>query len=379
MLLDLSFALDRWPLILGVTAAVVALKAATAGAAARVLGMPARVVAIAGLSLAQIGEFSFVLLNVGRGFGLVAGVAYQTAIATAVLTLLLTPLAVAAAPAVGARLPTWIGRRGAPPPAERQTIAGHVVVVGFGLNGRTLARVLREARIRYRVVELNGDTVEAGLVAGEPMVFGDSTRREILEHAGIGSAQMVVFAISDPQAVRRSIAIARQLNPDLHILVRTHALAQIEELRRQGADDVVAEEFETAIEIFTRVLERYHVPRNVIRAQTRLLRGEGYRMLRSEKMSGQVSEALLAALAAGTTDLFRLETGCPAVGQTLRELDLRRRAGATVIAVVRDGKAMPNPRPELRLAQADTLVLVGSHGELEAAFAVLEPPPGGTA
>jgi CPA2 family monovalent cation:H+ antiporter-2 len=379
MLLDLRFALARWPLILAVTVAVLLLKTATGAAAARVLGLPARLVAVAGLSLAQIGEFSFVLLNVGRVHGLVDGAAYQAAIATAVLTLLLTPLAVAVAPAVGARLPAWLGRRGAPTPVEREAISGHVVVVGFGLNGRTLARVLREARIRYRVIELSGDAVEEGLAAGEPMVFGDSTRRDILEHAGIAAAQMVVFAISDPHAVRHSIALARQLNPDVHILVRTHALAQIEELRRQGADDVVAEEFETAIEIFTRVLEQYHVPRNVIRAQTRLLRGEGYRMLRAEKMSGQVSEALLAALAAGTTDLFRLEAGSPAVGRTLQELDLRRRAGATVIAVVRDGQPMPNPRPELGLAQGDTLVLVGSHGELEAAFALLEPPPGATA
>jgi CPA2 family monovalent cation:H+ antiporter-2 len=372
MLLDLRFAAAHLPLILGITGAVILIKALTGGAAARVLGLPARVVALAALALAQIGEFSFVLLNVGRAQGLVDPAQYQMAIATAVLTLLLTPLAVSLGPRVGDRLPAWLGASG-PQAAVPPAIARHVIVVGFGLNGRTLARVLREASIPYVVVELSSDAVEEGLAAGEPMIFGDSTRREILEHAGIGAAQVVVFGISDLHAVRYSIALARQLAPEVHILVRTRAVAQIEELRRCGADEVVAEEFETAIEIFTHVLEEYHVPRNVIRAQTRLLRGEVYRMLRSERLSGEVSETLLQALAIGTTDLYRLEPGSPASGRTLRELELRARTGSTVIAVVRAGRPLPNPDPELRLESGDTLVLVGSHAEMEAAFALLDP------
>ena len=375
MLLDLRFAVTHLPLILGVTGAVLLIKTLTGASAARVLGMPARVVAVAALALAQIGEFSFVLLNVGRTQGLVDRGQYQTAIAVAVLTLLMTPLAVSVAPRVGERLPAWLGAGGSTH-ARHAALSRHVIVVGFGLNGRTLARVLREAGIPYVVVELSGDAVEQGLAAGEPMIFGDSTRRDILEHAGIERAQVVVFAISDREAMKRSILTARQLAPDVHILVRTRTVAQIEELRRCGADEVVAEEFETAIEIFTRVLEEYHVPRNVIRAQTRVLRGEGYRMLRSERLSGEVSETLLQALAIGTTDTYQLEPGSAAAGRTLRELELRAVSGATVIAVVRDGKPLPNPDPELRLETGDTLVLVGSHAEMEAAFGLLDPVPG---
>ena len=375
MLLDLQFALANLPSILFATGAVLLIKVVTGGAAARALGLSARVIALVALALAQIGEFSFVLLNVGREHGLVDRVQYQTAIAVAVLTLLLTPLAIAFGPRLGERLPAWIGAGGPTGGASSPTrLTRHVIVVGFGLNGRTLARVLREAGIPYVVVELNGDAVEEGLAAGEPMIFGDSTRREILEHAAIGEAQVVVFAISDLAAVRSSIVLARRLAPDLHILVRTRMVSQIEDLRRCGADDVVAEEFETAIEIFTRVLERYHVPRNLIRAQTRILRGEGYRMLRSERLSGGVSDTLLRALALGTTDTYQLEPGSPGAGRTLRDLDVRARTGATVIAVVRDGHPLPNPDPELRLDTGDTLVLVGSHAELEAAFGLLDPP-----
>jgi K+/H+ antiporter YhaU regulatory subunit KhtT len=86
-----------------------------------------------------------------------------------------------------------------------------------------------------------------------------------------------------------------------------------------------------------------------------------------------VSEALLQALAIGTTDTYQLEPESAAAGRTLRELELRARTGSTVIAVVRNGQPLPNPDPELRLEAGDTLVLVGSHAEMESAFALLDP------
>ena len=376
MLVDLAFAAAHVGAVLALTAGVLLVKMAGGGAAAAAVGLPVRVATIAAFALAQIGEFSFVLLNVGRENGLVNTQAYQLVIVVAVLTMLLTPVLVAAAPAVGERLAGWL-RQPADGAVEKAAAGGHVVIVGFGLNGRTLARVLREAGIPYVVVELDAEAMHRGRADGQPIHFGDATRREILEHAGIAGAQVVVFAISDLHAVRRSITLARQLNPDVHIIVRTRSLAHIEELRRCGADEVIAEELEAAIEIFTSVLEQYHVPRNVIRAQVQLLRGEGYRMLRDPGLRGEVSQALLDVLAAGTTELYRLEPGSPAAGGTLRELDLRHQTGATVIAVVRDGTPLPNPDVELKLVEGDTLVLVGSHAEMEKAFSMLDPPERG--
>jgi CPA2 family monovalent cation:H+ antiporter-2 len=374
MLVDVRFAAAHAGAVLALTAVVIAVKVAAGGAAAAALGLPVRIVTIAGFALAQIGEFSFVLLNVGRANGLVDGDAYQLGIVVAVLTMLLTPALVVAAPPVGERLAAWLRRPAAGDVTAAARTQRHVVIVGFGLNGRTLARVLREAGITYVVVELDGEAMRRGLAAHEPILYGDATRREILAHAGIADAQVVVFAISDRLAVRRSIALARQLNPDVHIIVRTRSHAHVEELQRCGADEVIAEELEAAIEIFTSVLAEYHVPRNVIHAQIRLLRGEGYRMLRSPAMRGDVSQALLDVLAAGTTELYRIEPESPAVGRTLRELELRQKSGATVIAVVRDGTPLPNPDGDLHLQAGDTVVLVGSHAEIERAFVLLEPP-----
>ena len=160
-------------------------------------------------------------------------------------------------------------------------------------------------------------------------------------------------------------------SPSVEIVVRTHRFKEIEDLRQAGANQVVAEEFESAIEIFTRVLAAYHVPRNVIRAETRTLRGEAYRMLRSASLA-TVSEAVLEALEAGTADIYRIAAEGRADGRTLTELDLRRQTGTSVIAVVRGEQSHSNPSADLRLESGDSLVLVGSHQEIDRAFQFLD-------
>jgi CPA2 family monovalent cation:H+ antiporter-2 len=373
MLVDLPFAAARLPLLLGLAAVLVLVKALAAGAAVRLTGYPLRIAVLGGLGLAQIGEFSFVLMEVGRANGLLADQAYQTLLVAAVLTLLLTPLLVRVAPALGDKAAAWAGSRvdGEREDAARE-LSSHVVIVGYGMNGSLLCRVLSEARIPHVVLELNAATVREAREAGVPILFGDASRREILEHAGVERATAVVFAISDLAAVPRGIRLVRELNPSAAIIVRTRMVQEIEALRSAGADEVVAEEFESAIEIFTLVLERFHVPRNVIRAQTRVLRGEGYRAMRSPRGSRDVSDEILEALEAGTTEIYRIGEAGRAVGRTLRDLDLRRRTGASVIAVVRGDKAFPNPSAEMALAAGDCLVLVGSHGEIDRALADLQ-------
>ena len=374
LLVDLEFAVSNLPAVLGLAAGIVALKTLAGVIAVSALRFPARTVAAVALSLAQIGEFSFVLMEVGRQHGLLEGGRYQLLLAAAVATLLLTPALVAAGPAAGRlwyRL-TRPGRPAEPAVPADASLSGHVIIVGHGVAGSLLARVLRETRIPYVVIELNGETVRRRRAEGEPMIYGDATRREILEHAGVARATAIVFAITDPAAVLRAVSLARDLNHSLEIIVRTRRVDEIEEVTRRGADQVVAEEFETAIEIFTRVLARFHVPRNVVRAQTRALRGEGYRMLRSRSLAEGATEAVLAALEAGGTEVVRVEAASPAAGRTLKDLDLRRRTGATVIAVVRDGRHVPNPSPDVALEPGDDLVLVGSHAELDRAIETLE-------
>lgn len=372
MLVDLDFALDNGPLLLAMAAGVVLLKALFAGAAVKVVGYPVRIALVGGLGLAQIGEFSFVLMDVGRSNGLLAGNIYQLLLGTAVLTLLLTPAFVTFAPGIGRRVAALVRAADPESAAEHAGLSSHVIIVGYGLNGSLLARVLGEAGLPFVVIELNNSTVQQARREGVPILFGDASRQEILEHAGIERAQAVVFAMSDLPAMRRSVRLARGLAPAVKIIVRTRMVQEIDSVRLAGADEVVAEEFESAIEVFTLVLRHFHVPRNIIRTQTRLLRGEDYRMLRVPGASEGVSETVLQALEAGTTDLYRMTPESRARGGTLRDLDLRNRTGASVIAVVRGEESFPNPSPTMELEEGDTLVFVGSHEQIEAAFDLME-------
>ena len=372
MLLDLGFAAGHLALLAAVVAGIFALKASILYVVVWLMTFPHRTAMAVALGLAQVGEFSFLLATVGRANGLLDEALYQILIAAAVITMLATPALSAAAPRLALRLPARMRRRAdASPPEPAGTLApleGHVVVVGFGVSGRNVARVLRQAGIPYLVIDLDGESVRAARRDNEPIVYGDAARHEILERARVAEAEVVVFNISDPVALRTAVAVARSLNPRIYIVVRVRRLAEMNGLYKLGADEVVAEEFETSIEIFTRVLARFAVPPNIIDVETRLLRGDKYRMLRSPASGHELSDKLVNALGAGTTAVFLLEPGSPAAGRTIRQVDLRRLTGASILAVTRDGEPRTNPAADLELLAGDSLVLVGSHAEVRAAF-----------
>lgn len=203
MLVDLSAALDRLPLLLVLTSGIVVLKALLATSAIKVAGYPARVAIVGGLGLAQIGEFSFVLMDVGRANGLLAGDAFQVLLAASVLTLLATPVLVGFAPTAGEWVANRMGAKRDEAEVDGEALRDHVIVVGFGTNGTLLARVLEAAQLRFVAVELNAETVRRARAEGVPMLYGDATRKEILEYAGIERARVMVVAVSDPPAVER--------------------------------------------------------------------------------------------------------------------------------------------------------------------------------
>jgi CPA2 family monovalent cation:H+ antiporter-2 len=165
---------------------------------------------------------------------------------------------------------------------------------------------------------------------------------------------------------------ARHLAPDVHLIARTRQVEEIDELITCGADEVVAEDFETSIEIATRVLERLRLPTNVVRNAARILRFNQYQALRSPAQRSGLSMTLLRVLSAGVVETFQLEPEHPATGGTIRQTELRRSTGATILAVLRSQKVIPNPDPDLELEAGDTLVLLGSHAALEAARNRLE-------
>ena len=333
---------------------------------------------VLGLGLAQIGEFSFVLAKAGIDFKLLSPADGQIFLAASILSMIATPFLIHWSHAwafgfEGLFKDIGFNRSTSGEANETPSATGHVIVVGYGLNGQNLARVLKEVGIPYRVLEMDPDLVRSAKAGGEPISFGDGTRPELLQQVGIEKARVLVVAISDPAATARLVSQARRLRTDLYIIVRTRYVAEIDHLYRLGANQVIPEEFETSVEIFARVLQEYHIPRNVISLQVDLIRKEHYGTLRGIQLQGKQLDALSQFLVGTTSDIFSIIEKSPAVGKSLEEINLPSRSGVSVIAVVRDGKSYPNVDNDFKLAVGDMLVLLGGHKALDDAAQILNP------
>ncbi len=369
MLLHTSYFQLHWPVLLLITVFLILLKTILVLFTAAALRYPLRTSILTGLGLAQIGEFSFLLAQQGSTNGLMSPDVFQMFVNASILSMLAAPFLIQLSPWIAARI-TEI----APEPEGKSNgcpLTGHTIIAGYGLNGRNLAKTLKATKIPYVVLEVNADVIRKAREEGEPLIYGDITKHDVLQRAGIECAKIIVFAISDHAATRIALRLARQLNPSIFILIRTRYAADVDELYKLGANQVIPEEFETSIEIFSRVLREYHIPANIIANQIQLVRFSGYKMLRGISLD-QENLGRIAALFAGTTvDNIQIEQNSSSSGKSLRELDIRKNTGATVVAVARNGEALTNPEPDFVLRSGDIVVLLGAHADLDKATNLL--------
>jgi monovalent cation:H+ antiporter-2, CPA2 family len=370
MLLRLDFIAAHPVMIMGLALGVIILKIAIILLVTGILGLPLRTMLLTGFALFQIGEFSFVLSRVGLENGLLPAEAYQYFLAVSVLTMALTPFFTRvshplAGMICGLPLPERL-RCGLAPvavaPAELQEtkLKDHLVIVGYGLNGRHLAQAAKAAGISYIIVETNPDTVRRERENGEPIIFGDAGHEALLRKTCIGEARVAVIAISDPVATRRIVQQAKELNPGVYLIARTRFVAEMEPLYKLRADEVIPEEYETAVEIFTRVLMQYMVPQNEIERFISEIRAGGYQMFRS-RPSASLSVSELSSYFAGVeTRIVRVEDGSQLTGRTIAEIGMRKRYGVTVLAIRHDGQLITNPEAGTQLMAGDLLVLFGT-------------------
>lgn len=367
MLLRPEVAVEQWSAVMGYVGAVVLVKTAVIAAiVATALRQGWRLGLVTGLGLAQTGEFSFILAAVASEAGLLDSVFRQVFVAGSIVTLIATPFLVGVAPVVARALTRSDESEGEEPADEGRR--DHVLLLGCGFAGQTLIRVLRSRDIPYVGVEANASTVQSLHARGEPVYYGDVTRRGLLEHLGLARARLVVVTISDPVATREAVRLVRLIAPDVPVVARTRFVLQVDPLYEAGASQVVAEEFESTLEVLSQTLRVFGLPDATVADFVAMLREEGYEPLRAPELAldpwlGEMLEDVSSQWLEVEAELEE--------GASLESLGIRARTGCSILAVEHRGRRVPNPAPGQAIAQGDRLLAFGTPAEVQRLEALL--------
>src|SRR2546426_946435 len=354
VLIDVRSVLSNLPLLATMVVLVVVGKLVLRSAVVWALGQPLSTSLLVGTGLAQIGEFSFVLVQVARGAGHISQDVYQTTLAASLITILLNA-------ALFRLMESWVGRLGLGGRRHRKELAveraglrDHVVLCGFGRVGSAIGEALESFGIRYLVIELDPDVIKGLAARGVPCLFGDAAHGRLLEHAGVDRATLAVVTVPVADRARLAVLGLRRMRPDLPILARFHDAAAREGLLRAGADELIQPETEAAATLIRHALRRLELPQERVLAYLGRFRGA---MERAQANAG-AAEALPAV------EEVVMGSG-PLADQTLGEARVRERFGVTVVAITKArGPVLHNPTADTVLRTGDRVRVFGLPDQL---------------
>ena len=268
MLFDINFFMHNMPFVLFASIAVLVLKTTIAASVVAMLGFSFRTNMLVGLALSQVGEFSFVLFKSGADFGIVGKEIYQAFLAVSVITMASAPLIIRLARPIvdqisNLPMPSWF-KHGLYSTKMIEKDVGksdHLIIIGYGVNGKTMSYCAKDAKIPYVIIELNPHTVKKEKKQGEPIYYGDATHEPVLKFADIHEARAIVIGISDSILTKRITEIARRLNPNINIIARARFISEMNSLYKVGVSNVVTEEIEASIEILRKIFEEFALPK----------------------------------------------------------------------------------------------------------------------
>jgi monovalent cation:H+ antiporter-2, CPA2 family len=372
MLLDVRFFLEHIFTVHLFALAVVLLKLFIVLATVFILRYPPRTIFITAFYLFQVGEFAFLLSTVGMQHDVLSREIYQYFLAISIITMGATPFVINYAARITdylikAPLPKHvrkrinnITRKNAQIAEETKDLDDHVVIIGYGINGKNVANAARQAGIEYIVIELDPELIAEARKLNEHIIYGDATDETILKHVHINKARVVVVAISDPKSTKTIVHRVREYTETAWVIVRTRYIREIEENMKLGADEVIPEEFETSIEIFSRVLKKYLVPTNEIQAFVTKIRSHNYEQLRISPTANDLEFSAhmhIPDVEIATLPVMYADDSI--VGKTIANSKLRTRFGVTVLAIKRGDDYQIEITNNTVIKQDDILYLFG--------------------
>nr|WP_228039619.1 cation:proton antiporter [Dolichospermum sp. LEGE 00240] len=373
MLIDPVFLWQNLELILGLVALVFVGKFLIITPLVKLFRYPLKTALIAGLGLAQIGEFSFVLASEGQALGLVSRRIYLLILGTTAVTLMLTPFVLRLVPFLFdfAESMPWLKPYLVDDQArdfsEDLPQKNHIVVCGYGRLGKNLVKLLQQYQLSVVVIDQSESRIQQLREAGIPYVYGNAVSLHVLETAGVSHAQGMAIALPDPASIRLCLKRSLEVCPELDTVVRATQDKNIELLYQLGAKEVVQPEFEASLEMVNHLLIGVGLLPEVVQEKMQQIRQDHYLDLRPESSPAEVSRYLQKV----TRDLNRrwydLPADSPLIGMTLEEVNMRYLTGVSLMAICRvDGEEIDYPNSQTTLLLGDRLLVVGSAEELTA-------------
>jgi CPA2 family monovalent cation:H+ antiporter-2 len=374
MRLNLGQLGEEWPLVIGVLCSLLLLKLLIAGGFSRLLGSSPGTALRSGLWLCAGGEFGFVVLSLSDEVGLLAPHYLQPVLAALVLSLLLAPLIVQFTDRLVLRFVAseWLMRSMQLTQIAAQSLNAekHAILCGYGRTGQHLARFLETEGISFMGLDPDPERVRASAAAGEPVAWGDGTRKEMLLAAGLTRASVVIITFADVAAALRVIHRVRELRPDVPIVSRARNEEDMEKLYAAGAAEVVPEALESSVMLATHALALSGIPMHKVIKRLREMREQHYALLRGFFHGATDAGQALTEAEQPRLHAVTLAPGAWAIGRRVGELDLAK-VGAGVTAIRRRSQRSIKLMPELELMAGDVVVLLGPIAAVTAGEGVL--------
>ena len=374
MLLDLGFVMDNLVAIILTVILVVFLKSLVGGLTAFLLGHTFRGTVLVGIALSQVGEFSFILAKQGKDFAILDDYFYQMFLAVAIITMSISPFLIM----LGKRITNLLLKLPIPKvmieglfplkQIEIPKLENHLVLIGKDSRAQNFSKMAKFSNLPYVSIIFDPEIARQRQEKGETVVYGDAFNIPILEKAQVAQAHIVVISIGKLEVLKVIIRKVRYLNNHATIIVRTPHIEDIEALYKIGATQVIPEEFETAIDLFERVMVNFLLPRKEIDLAIDRIRNDHYGIFLEDysntrfNISKDIPDVEIVAVA--------VTNRAPIIGKTLVESQLRQKFGITLVALKRDQKVIDHPKPSLVFCEGDVAYVLGSPEQVSSVSAL---------
>lgn len=365
LLMDFKYFLSHLTLIFAVVVVIIVIKFIITFAVVYITNKSGQLALWAGLSLLQIGEFSFVLAKFGDDNNIISKDLYSLIILSTLITMFISPLIIKMIPKILMLVQDnnlWNKHLKGKTIVETkpEEMEDHVIICGCGPIGKGLAKVLKLQSIPFVVIELNNKTVKDLIERQYSVIFGDATNMEILHHAGIEKAKMLVLTLPDLTSNELAIANAKKINPNVFIITRCKFKYNLDALYNIGADIVIYEEFETSVAIIEKALLKLGFTREQIESTVQILKDNKCKLMQDLYSIQDFTQGNVSLFKDIEIDWFRITDTSPILNKTIAQSNIRQQTGASIFSIVKNGKNIPNPGPDTMLENNDVLILLGT-------------------